>query len=384
MLHLLLVLAAAIPLLLPCQALCAPDRPSLDRMIGSMIMCGFRGAELARDDPARLLLQEGRLGHVILFDRDMASGGSRNVVSKAQLKALTDDLRRTAGRPLFIAVDQEGGRVARLLPAHGFASLPSARTMGQGTPGETERLAFGMGRELREAGINLDFAPVADIDATEGPRVSLVASQERCFGRDPGLASRHALAFGRGLARAGVAPCLKHFPGLGCASADSHLGRTDVTACFDEARDLAPYREAAARGWPGMVMVSHAVCASLEPDRPASLSKAAVAGLLRSRIGWQGVVVSDDLQMRAVADHYSLEKAVRLAVEAGVDILLFDNNLHWDPGMAERAFTALQSLVETGAVPPSRIEASWLRIQNLLDRLECAGEAGLQSARTTR
>ncbi len=377
MLRLLLVLAAAVPLLLPCQALCAGGKPSLDRMIGSMIMCGFRGAELAKDDPVRLLLQEGRLGHVILFDRDMATKGSRNVVSKAQLKRLTDELRAVAARPLFIAVDQEGGRVARLLPRHGFASLPSAKAMGQGTPEATRRLALGMGRELKEAGINLDFAPVVDVDATKGPRVSLIASQERCFGRDPELAARHALAFGEGLAQAGVVPCLKHFPGLGCASADSHLGRTDVTACFDKARDLAPYRKAAASGWPGMVMVSHAVCGAIEPDRPASLSKPAVDGILRGQLGWQGVVVSDDLQMRAVADHYSLEEAVRLAVDAGVDILLFGNNLHWDPGMAERAFTTLRRLVDAGVVPQARIEASWLRIQRLLNRLEKAGPAGL-------
>ena len=377
MLQLLLVLAAIVPLLLPAQALGADGRPSLDRMIGSMIMCGFRGAELAPDDPVRRLLKEGRLGHVILFDRDMAAGGSRNVVSKAQLRRLTDDLRAVAARPLLIAVDQEGGRVARLLPRHGFAPIPSAKAMGQDTPAATERLALGLGRELREAGINLDFAPVVDIDAAKAPRVSLVASQERCFGRDPELVARHALAFGEGLAQAGVVPCLKHFPGLGCASADSHLGRTDVTACFDRARDLAPYRKAAAGGWPGMVMVSHAVCGAIEPDRPASLSKSAVDGLLRGQLGWQGVVVSDDLQMRAVADHYALEEAVRLAVDAGVDILLFGNNLHWDPDMAERAFTALRRLVDSGAVPQARIEASWLRIQNLLNRLERAGQAGL-------
>ena len=377
MLQLLLVLAAIVPLLLPAQALGADGRPSLDRMIGSMIMCGFRGAELAPDDPVRRLLKEGRLGHVILFDRDMAAGGSRNVVSKAQLRRLTDDLRAVAARPLLIAVDQEGGRVARLLPRHGFAPLPSAQAMGQDTPATTERLAFGLGRELREAGINLDFAPVVDIDAAKAPRVSLVASQERCFGRDPELASRHALAFGAGLAKAGIVPCLKHFPGLGCASGDTHLGRTDITACFDRTRDLLPYRMAAAQSWPGMVMVSHADCASLDPDRPASLSRAVVEGLLRGQIGWQGVVVSDDLQMRAVSDHYALEEAVRLAVDAGVDILLFGNNLHWDPDMAERAFTALRHLVDSGAVPQARIEASWLRIQNLLNRLERAGQAGL-------
>lgn len=342
-----------------------PGEPPLESMVGAMIMCGFRGAELPPHSPFARALAAGRVGHVILFDWDVERREPRNILSREQLTRLTHALRAIARRPLFIAVDQEGGRVCRLKPAHGFTPLPSARVMGQGAPEATRALARASGAEMRAVGINVDFAPVADV---AGDAPSAIGRLERSFGGDAGRVTQQASAFGLGLADAGVIPALKHFPGIGCGSGDTHLARVDIAACFDERRDLAPYAAALARGWPGMVMVGH-VHTAMDTAHPASLSSAVVNGLLRQRMGWQGVVISDDMQMQAIRGHYPLEEAVRLAVEAGVDILLFGNNLHWQPDMAELAHATLLRLVREGRISRERVRASWQRIQHLLARV---------------
>ena len=339
------------------------DSPSLDRMLGSMLMLGFRGAELAPGDPFLAAVRSGKVGHVLLFDRDLPGGGERNIRSPEQLRRLTAVLRAAAPGPMFIAVDQEGGRVRRLKPRQGFMDLPSARHMGQGSPAATGALAARLGAELASLGISVDLAPVADVDSN--PDNPAIGRLGRSFSPNPRLAAQHALAFGQGLARAGVIPVLKHFPGQGGARRDSHLGLTDISRCWDGGSDLLPYAEAFRRGWPGMVMVGHLFHAGLDPEHPATLSTMVVTGLLRRGLGWQGVVISDDMQMKAVTDHYGLEQAILLAVRAGVDILVFGNNLQWDPDLPEKAHAALRRLVDSGKITPERIRASWERIAAL-------------------
>ena len=335
---------------------------SLDRMVGSMIMCGFRGETLTSDDPFFHSLASGHVGHVLIFDRDVATRGPRNIRSKAQLTALLSDIRHAAGHPLLIAVDQEGGRVARLKPVYGFAHLPSPKEMGAGKTEATRNYALHAAKEMRAVGITVDFAPSVDVASSSN---SLVGSQGRCFGRKSQDVVRHGLAFSEGLALGGVIPTLKHFPGIGCAKDDSHVQRMDVSDCFDETVDLAPYRAAFASGWRGMVMVGHAQT-PYDAVYPASLSRAVIEGLLRGKLGFDGVVVSDDLQMGAILDYYTLDDAVRLAVLAGADILLFGNNLHWRPDMGEKAYESLRRQVESGAIPKERIERSYARIQALI------------------
>ena len=235
--------------------------------------------------------------------------------------------------------------------------------MGQGSPAATGALAARLGAELASLGISVDLAPVADVDSN--PDNPAIGRLGRSFSPNPRLAAEHALAFGQGLARAGVIPVLKHFPGQGGARHDSHLGLTDISRCWDGGSDLLPYAEAFRRGWPGMVMVGHLFHAGLDPEHPATLSTMVVTGLLRRGLGWQGVVISDDMQMKAVTDHYGLEQAILLAVRAGVDILVFGNNLQWDPDLPEKAHAALRRLVDSGKITPERIRASWERIAAL-------------------
>lgn len=333
-------------------------------MLGSMLMLGFRGVELAPDDPFLEAVRAGRVGHVLLFDRDLPSGGGqRNIRCPEQLRRLTAVLRAASPGPMFIAVDQEGGRVRRLRPQQGFMDLPSARRMGRETPEATRSLATRLGAELAALGVSVDLAPVADVDSN--PDNPGIGRLDRSFSPDPAVAAAHALAFGQGLAHSGVIPALKHFPGQGCAQRDSHLGLTDISRCWDGGRDLLPYAEAFRQGWPGMVMMGHLFHAGLDPRHPASLSKVIVSGLLRQGLGWQGVVISDDMQMKAITEHYGLEQAILLAVEAGVDILVFGNNLQWDPALPEKAHAALRRLVDSGKITPERVRASWERIAAL-------------------
>ena len=341
----------------------ANTAPSLDIMIGSMLMLGFRGADLPPGDPFLAQVRAGHVGHVILFDRDVTTGGERNITSPQQLRQLTATLRAAAPGPLLIAVDQEGGRVRRLKPQKGFAELPSAQSMGAGQPDKTRAVARQLGRELAGLGISVNLAPVADVNSN--PANPAIGALERSFSPNPTLVAAHAIAFGQGLAQQGVIPVIKHFPGQGGAQKDSHLGLTDITRSWNAKADLAPYAQAFAQGWPGMVMLGHLFHTGLDSNYPATLSRAVVADLLRGRMGWQGVIISDDMQMKAITDHYGMEQAVLLAVNAGVDILLFGNNLYWDENLPQKAFATLKGLVQSGRISQQRVMESWLRISNL-------------------
>ena len=339
-----------------------PQQPTLDVMIGSMIMCGFRGTELLPGDPFLDLVAKGHVGHVILFDRDVETKRSRNIVSRKQVQTLVQTLKNAAHRSMLIAVDQEGGRVCRLKKTLGFQDLPSPKTMGRGSLEKTELLGRRTGEDMRMVGLNTDFAPTVDVMHGSS---SVMGRQERSFSADAAQCAEHAWAFGKGLMAARVIPTLKHFPGLGCATDDTHFLRADTSTCFAKDRDLFPYVYAFRHGWAGMVMVSH-VHSPFDATYPASLSSAVIHTLLRQKLGWQGVVISDDLQMGAISKFYSLKEAVLLAVQAGTDILLFGNNLNWQPDMAEKAFQTLTELVQTGQISEERIRASYIRIQTLL------------------
>lgn len=337
--------------------------PGVDQMLGSMLMLGFRGTELPEGDGFLRLVSEGKIGNVILFDRDVTAGGNRNILSPEQLKKLVATLSSAAPAPIFVGVDQEGGQVRRLRPQKGFFDLPSAQAMGQGSPNATLELAEQLGRELNGLGINLDLAPVVDVDSN--PFNPAIGRLGRAFGSDPENVAKQALAFGQGLARNDVVPTLKHFPGQGCASEDSHLGLPDVSQCWNAETDLRPYADIFRQGWPGMVMIGHLFHKGLDPELPSTLSRKIVTGLLRQGLGWQGVVLSDDLQMKAVAQERDLKETMRLAIDAGVDILLLGNNLEWDPELPQKAWGALQALVREGKISEERIRESWQRISAL-------------------
>lgn len=354
----------AIPGLIRADGPPAAAPPATDDMIGAMLMFGFRGASVAAISPQlKDMLRDGHIGHVILFDRDVTENSQRNIVSPEQLKNLTAELRQLAPRLMFIAVDQEGGQVRRLKPQKGFFDLPSAQVMGQGNVHATGELAESQGKELHELGINMNLAPVVDVDTN--PFNPAIGRLGRSFATDARNVAQHALAFGLGLAKSGVAPVLKHFPGQGCAEADSHLSLPDITQCWNPDVDLLPYADIFRHGWPGAVMLGHVLQKNLDPALPSSISTTIVSGLLRRGLGWNGIVISDDLQMKSVQADRDMRQTIALAVNAGVDILLFGNNLEWDEHLPQKVWDAMQSLIADGTITEARLRQSWDRISAL-------------------
>ena len=363
-------LLPALALALLLTALPAPARaaPSLDEMAGQMLMVGFMGMTVEEADAIARDVAAGRVGGVVLFDVDMTTParGPKNIESPEQVRALTSGLQALAPTPLFIAVDQEGGRVMRLKPDYGFPDAPSQREMAEQGPPNTRREAEKIGRTLADVGVNLDLAPVVDVNLN--PKSPAIGALGRAFSTCPYTTSKNAVAYVQGLHAAGAVPCREHFPGHGSARADSHKGLTDVTDTWMEL-ELIPYEKLLARGLVDMVMSAHVYNAHLDPEHPASLSRAVITGLLREQLGYDGVVATDDLQMRAITDHYSFEQTVRLAVTAGADILLFGNNLAYDPDIPAKAVATIRGMVDDGSVDAARIRRSYERIMALKARL---------------
>lgn len=273
----------------------------------SLLLVGFTGTEV--DPDLRDLVRSGILG-VILF--------GRNVESPAQVAALTADLKRTAAGSLLVAVDQEGGAVRRLRA--GFSQVPSMRLVGAMRDAAlAHRVGRLLGRELRAVGIDLDLAPVLDVDTN--PDNPVIGA--RSFSSDPAWVSALGVALGRGLEWEGVGACAKHFPGHGDTLVDSHRGLPRLGHALPrlEAVELLPFRAWIQAGF-GAIMTAHILFEAIDRERPATLSKAVISGLLRERLGYQGAVLTDDLEMRAIADHVGRGPAAVLAIEAGADVVL--------------------------------------------------------------
>jgi beta-N-acetylhexosaminidase len=276
---------------------------------GQLLFAGFEGSEAPPD--LLELVRAGRLGGVVLF--------ARNVESPAQLRSLVTTLHAAAPAhlPLTVSIDQEGGRVQRLRAP--WTEWPPMRQLGERDVAEqTRALGSALGRELADLGIDLDFAPVVDVDTNpDNPVIG-----DRSFGRTPEAAARHGVALIQGLQSAGVAACAKHFPGHGDTHLDSHhaLPRVDHDLERLQRVELPPFRVAAEAGVASM-MTAHVVVSRLDSARPATLSPA-VLEVLRHGLGYDGLVFGDDLEMAAVSDHFTPPEAVRGALEAGCDALL--------------------------------------------------------------
>jgi beta-N-acetylhexosaminidase len=342
---------------------------SLDEKIGQMLMLGFRGYSLGPGDPTYERVHAGSLGNVVLFDYDGPSSGKepRNIQSPQQVRELNATLQTAAPGTLLIAADQEGKYVARLSPKYGFPSTYSEQELGERNDlAFTREAAAAMGATLKEAGINLNLAPVVDVNVN--PDNPVIGYYERSFSADPDAVTRQALAFIEGHHQAGVLTTLKHFPGHGSSKDDSHDGFVDVTDLWSE-EELIPFRDVIAAGKADAVMTAHIFNARLDATYPATLSKATITGILRERLAFDGVVITDDMLMGAIAQHYGFEAAIELAIDAGSDILAVSNNLSYDIGLAERTFLAVRDAVLAGRISERRIDESYQRIMALKSRL---------------
>lgn len=339
--------------------------PTLREKIGQLLIVGFRGSRPEECGPIVRDILEHQIGGIVLFDQEMAGQSitRRNIESPSQVRDLVRHLQARARVPLLVSIDQEGGRVNRLKPDYGFPESLSHEELGRlDQPGETHRHAETTAKTLADLGINLNLAPVVDLDAN--PDNPIIRGKGRSFSGDPDRVTRHAAEFIKAHRTQGVLTCAKHFPGHGSASGDTHLGLVDVTNTWSE-QELIPFRQLIKAGLCDMIMSAHVFNAKLDPEYPATLSRAVITGLLRESLGFQGVIASDDLEMKAIASHYSLENSVPTAVNAGVDMLCFGNNLSYDPDIAPKAIEILLHAVESGRIKETRIDASHRRVQAL-------------------
>ncbi|SKA71649.1 beta-N-acetylhexosaminidase [Paucidesulfovibrio gracilis DSM 16080] len=352
------------------RAASAPPLDQIHALVGQMLLVGFRGTQAPENSPVARDLQARDKGGVhaagtVLFDYDMQLHQyGRNVTGPKQLRQLTDQLRLHAPTAPLLAVDQEGGRVQRLKPEQGFPGIPSARDLGAAGKDTSATFQAGqkLGRMLHSAGLNLNFAPVVDVDRNQSSPA--IGALGRSYSPDPDITTRHAAAFIRGLREYSILSCLKHFPGHGSAAEDSHAGLPDVTGLWSEV-ELLPYTTLLPQGMADMVMVAHLFNREWDTRFPASLSRSVVHGMLRTRLGFDGVIVTDDLDMKAVADQYDLEQRILLAVHAGNDLLLFGNNLRYDPDLAPTVRAILLEHILAERISVERIVASLRRVARL-------------------
>lgn len=345
-----------------------PQRPDgLDEMIGQMILVGFRGLDLSGENPVVADIRDRKIGGVVLFDYDVPSQNPvRNIESPGQVKALIDSLQGLAAVPLLIAVDQEGGKVCRLKEKFGFPATISPKSLGaRNDLAFTRSYAGAQAAVLAEAGFNLNFAPVVDLDVN--PANPVIGGLERSFSADPAVVVAHALEVIRAGRAAGVLATLKHFPGHGSSKTDSHLGFTDVTGTWTRT-ELEPYRKIIEAGLGEAVMTAHVFNAGFDAKYPATLSRPVIGKLLRGELGFDGVVISDDMQMKAISANFGLKEAILRAVKAGVDVLTFANNSVFDPEIARTAAGLLKKAVAEGEISAGRIEESYGRILRIKKR----------------
>ncbi|MFI8229218.1 glycoside hydrolase family 3 protein [Streptomyces sp. NPDC085900] len=327
----------------------ASGTDTLTRDALTVLQPGFTGTTA----PDWLLRRLGEgLASVGLFGRNIASAEQLSVLT-AQLRAERDDV--------LVAVDEEGGDVTRLEVRTG-SSFPGNHALGAVNDVDLTRdVAAELGRRLAACGVNLNWAPSADVNSNAANPVIGV----RSFGAEPGLVARHTAAYVTGLQSAGVAACTKHFPGHGDTAVDSHhaLPRIDVPAEVLSERELAPFRAAIAAGTRA-VMSAHILVPALDPDRPATLSHRILTELLRRELGYDGLIVTDGMEMRAIADTYGIERGSVLAIAAGADAICVGGGLA-DDETVRRLRDALVSAVRSGALPEARLAEAADRVRSL-------------------
>jgi beta-N-acetylhexosaminidase len=336
------------------------EEVSLDTKIGQMIMVGYPGTSLAPNDLIIDEIKSGNIGGVILFEKNI---GELNPITN--LRELITDLQTPAGVPLFMAIDQEGGTVNRLKSKYGFPESVTAAYLGDLDNEDSTRF-YGQqtAATLSDLGFNVNFAPVLDL--ASNPDNPIIAKYGRAYSADAEMVTKHAGITIEEHNKQNIITVGKHFPGHGSSQADTHLGIADVTETWDKL-ELTPYEALIkANKLPG-VMSAHIVNKNLEPEGlPGTLSRRVLQGILREDLQFKGVVFSDDMQMHAITEHYGLEKSIELGINAGLDVIIFSNNIQSsEDRTVGLVHGIMKKMVEDGTISQSRIDESYARIMKL-------------------
>jgi len=326
---------------------------SLAEKIGQLVMAGIEGTTLGND--ARSLLREYHVGGIILFARNIADPEqARNLVKSLKL---TNSCNKV---PLFVSMDEEGGRVSRMPDQ--FVKLPTNRAMGDtGDITLAKQMGAILGQRVRALGCNLNYAPVLDINSN--PANPVIG--DRSLGVEPEVVTKMGVQIMVGMQSAGVIPVIKHFPGHGDTSVDSHVGLPRVEADLDRLKsfELIPFGQAIREG-ADMVMTAHILMPKIDDQHPATLSRAILTGVLREQLNFGKVVITDDLTMAAIKDNYDLGEAAVLALNAGADMVMV---CHHHANIV-KVITSLRRAVEDGSLPEVRLNTAVSRILALKQR----------------
>ncbi|MSQ90939.1 MAG: beta-N-acetylhexosaminidase [Phycisphaerales bacterium] len=326
---------------------------AVDRRLAARLMCiGFDGPVL--NDAAREMIHAGVSG-VILFARNATSHDELRVIAAAVKTCGAE----SHGPPIFVSIDHEGGRVVRL--RSGMTVVGAMREVGRSGVEEASRVGALFARELRSANVDLDFAPVVDVDSN--PANPVIG--ERSFSADPAIVARCGAAFITALQSGGVAGCAKHFPGHGDTAVDSHLALPRLSHAIERLRaiELPPFA-AAARAGVASIMTAHVVFDAVDPGVPATMSRRVIEGVLRDELGFEGVVFSDCLEMEAIASTMSTGEAAVRAIEAGVDCVIICHRLD----RQREAIDALASAIASGRLPRARVLQAVTRLDGMMQR----------------
>ena len=335
---------------------------SLDIKIGQMILIGFPDTKV---DPSVLEeVKQGKVGSIIIFEKNIPPTNSF-----VALKKIIWTYQEAAPIPLFIGIDQEGGRVNRLKDKYGFPKSITAAAMAKSpTLDSVQFYGEATASTLAGLGININFGPVVDL--ASNPNNPIIAKYGRAFSANEDSVIVFAKEFIKQHHRYNVLTSLKHFPGHGSSKDDTHLGIADVTNTWEE-RELKPYQSLIDSGYADAIMTSHIVNRKLDKQgNPGTLSADILDGILRKQLKYKGVIFTDDMQMHAITKHYGLEDAIKLAVNGGVDIMTFSNNIQGsDERTVDRVHTIIKDLVRKGEIKKERIDESYDRIMKLKSRL---------------
>jgi beta-N-acetylhexosaminidase len=349
-------------LLLAFNIVNAQTTDSLTIKIGQMILVGFAGTSV--DEAVLAEVKQGKVGSIILFEKNIPPQNSF-----VALKKIIWTYQHAAPIPLIVSIDQEGGRVNRLKDKYGFPRSITARAMAKSPTLDSVRFySEATASTLAGLGINVNFAPVVDL--ASNPNNPIIAKFGRAFSANEDSVTLMAAEFIKGHHKFGVLTSLKHFPGHGSSKDDTHLGIADVTSTWEE-RELKPYQALIDSGLVDAVMTSHIVNRNLDKNgNPGTLSADVLTGILRNRLKFNGVIFTDDMQMHAISKHFGLEESIRMAIQGGVDIMTFSNNIQEaEERTVDKVHSIIYKMVESGQISRQRIDESYKRIMKLKEQI---------------
>lgn len=341
------------------------SKAELEKMIAKMVVLGFYGTDVDENSQIAKDIKSG-LGGVVLFDLNPTNKEkAKNIESREQLRKLNETLQSFRAEKLLISIDQEGGAVQRVKPKYGFTDTLSANEIAK-KGDEFARSSYDtLAKELKYAGINLNFAP--SVDLAINPKNSVVVTRGRSFSKDEKIVTKYAKIFIEQMNEEGIITSLKHFPGHGSSLADSHNGFVDISNTWSKI-ELEPYKNLIKSKSVDLIMTAHVFNKNIDSKYPATLSYATNSKLLREKLGFDGVLITDDLQMSAITKHYDLKQTVNLAINSGVNILLFANQLAKPLSLKEIVDTVYKEL-QNGNIKLERIIDSNKKIDKLLEKI---------------